>query len=143
MLKDELKEHGSALRHGMVSFPLTAIHPWAFRGASATWCVAEQRPDLLTSFKELFYSLQRDMEVSLVTPTAIDFVAGNGLDEDAFRACYLKGRSLDAVHGQIALAHRLGVNSTPTYFFNGWMVQVPDALWFPDFVNRLVGDGSP
>jgi protein-disulfide isomerase len=143
MLKDELKNHKAKLRHGMVSFPITTIHPWSFRGASAMWCVAEQEPSALTAFKEQFYSMQGIMEVSQVTPTAVDFVAGAGLDEEAFRACYLKRPSLDAVHGQIALAHRLGVNSTPTYFFDGWMVQVPDALWFPDFVASLVATGTP
>ena len=30
------------------------------------------------------------MTVSDVTPTAGDFVAGNGLDEEAFGACYLR-----------------------------------------------------
>ena len=143
ILKDELKAYGSKLRHGMVSFPLTTIHPWAFRGASATWCVAAQQPDLLTSFKELFYSFQTDMEVSQVTPTAVDFVAGAGLDEEAFRSCYLKRPSLDAVHGQIALAHRLGVNSTPTYFIDGWMVQAPEASWFEGFVDRVVAGEEP
>ena len=143
MLKDELKQYPTKLRHGMVSFPLTTIHPWSFRGASAMWCVSRQDPGLLTSFKEQFYSMQGIMEVSQVTPTAVDFVAGAGLDEEAFRSCYLKRPSLDAVHGQIALAHRLGVDSTPTYFLNGWMVQVPDALWFPDFVASLVESGAP
>ena len=74
--------------------------------------------------KELFYSLQKDMEVSLVTTTSLDFIAGAGLDEEAFRACYLRPPSLSNVHAQIALAQDLGVMSTPTYFVNGWMVQV-------------------
>ena len=127
----------------MVSFPLTMIHPWSFRAASASWCVAQQNPQLLIPFKEVFYSLQREMEVSLVTPTSVDFVSGNGLDETLFRACYLSEPSIVPVHDQMALAHRLNVHATPTYFVNGWMVQMPDPSWFPDFVSRLLAGEEP
>ena len=114
------------MKHGMVSFPLTNIHPWSFRSASASWCVALQNAGSLVSFKELFYSMQSEMEVSLVTPTSLDFVDGAGLDGTAFTACYLREPSLDAVHRQMALGHQLGVSATPTYFVNGWKIQAPN-----------------
>ena len=143
LIKTEMEKHGSSIRHGMVSFPLTLIHPWAFRASCASWCVAEQDPTALIPLKETFYSLQREMEVSEVTPTAVDFIAGNGLDEEKFRACYLKDQSIEAVHAQMALAHRLNVHATPTYFVNGWMVQMPDESWFPDLMNRLLVGEDP
>jgi protein-disulfide isomerase len=126
------------VKHGMVSFPLTAIHPWAFRSACASWCVSEQDSRQLLPFKELFYDLQSEMEVALVTPTSRDFIAGNGLDETAFNSCYLKSASLSAVHGQLALGHAVGVQSTPTYIVNGWFVQFPGEDWFPDMIKRLL-----
>ena len=138
-----LGRHPGAIRHGLVSYPLTQIHPWAFRAASASWCVALQDPQQLSQFKETFYSLQREMEVSLVTPTSVDFVAGRGLDEAAFRTCYLRKPSIDAVHGQLSLGKTMGVNSTPTYFVNGWKIQVPDGMWFPAFVDRLIEGREP
>jgi len=138
-----LGKYGGDIRHGMVSYPLTQIHPWSFRAASASWCVAQQDPSQLIPFKETFYDLQREMEVSLVTPTSIDFLAGRGLDEAAFRACYLKKPSIDAVHEQMSLGKMLGVNSTPTYFVNGWKIQVPDGSWFPAFVERLIAGEDP
>ena len=143
MVKGAMESSGAAIRHGMVSFPLTSIHPWAFRASSATWCVGAQSADQVIGFKELFYELQRDMEVGLVTPTSTDFVAGNGLDEEAFRACYLRGSSLDAVHAQLALGHRVGVNATPTYFVNGWMIQMPQDEWFADLISRLAKGQEP
>ncbi len=143
LITAQLEKHGAALRHGMVSYPLTTIHPWSFRAAAATWCVAAQQPEQVVPFKELFYDLQKDMEVSLVTSTALDFVAGNGLDEEAFRACYLRSPSLARVHEQIALAHGLGVMSTPTYFVNGWLVQVPTEDWFSKMVSRLAAGQEP
>lgn len=143
MVKQALESNRGAIRHGMVSFPLTSIHPWAFRASSATWCVGVQKPEQLISFKELFYQLQREMEVSLVTPTATDFVVGSGLDEATFKSCYLKRESLDAVHAQLELGHRVGVNATPTYFVNGWMVQMPTEEWFPELVARLARGEEP
>jgi protein-disulfide isomerase len=143
LIKGVLDANGSRLRHGMVSFPLTSIHPWAFRASAAQWCVGEQQVELLIPFKELFYDLQREMEVALVTPTVIDFVDGNGLDETAFRACYLRSESLQAVHDQLALGHRVGVMATPTYFVNGWMIQLPTEEWFPDLIARLAAGDEP
>ena len=80
-----LQKNEGQVRHGMVSNPLTMIHPWAFRAASASWCVALKKPAALIPFKETFYSLQREMEVSLVTATSVDFITGRGLYEAAFR----------------------------------------------------------
>jgi protein-disulfide isomerase len=138
-----LGKFAGSIRHGMVSFPLTAIHPWAFRAASASWCVALQNAESLIPFKETFYSLQREMEIALVTPTSIDFLAGHGLDEAAFRECYLREPSIDAVHRQIDLGQKMGIHSTPTYFVNGWKIQVPDGSWFPAMLERLKNGEEP
>jgi protein-disulfide isomerase len=143
MVKTSLEANSGAVRHGMVSFPLTSIHPWAFRASSATWCIGELAEQEVIPFKELFYDLQREMEVGLVTPTSVDFVVGQGLDESLFRGCYLRNESLRAVHSQLALGHRVGVNATPTYFVNGWMIQMPKAEWFPDLIRRLAKGESP
>lgn len=143
LVKQALETHRGAVRHGMVSYPLTTIHPWAFRAASASWCVAEQDPQMLIPFKETFYALQRDMGVSEVTPTSVDFVVGNNLDEQSFLSCYLREPSIPAVHRQMALGNVLGVRATPTFFVNGWMVQVPDNPWFPEMLQRLIEGEEP
>jgi protein-disulfide isomerase len=143
MVKQVIEANSDSIRHGMVSFPLTSIHPWAFRASTATWCIGEQARELVIPFKELFYDLQREMEVSEVTPTSMDFVAGHDLDETAFRACYLRTPSLQAVHSQLALGNLVGVNATPTYFVNGWMIQMPTEEWFPNFVSLLAEGREP
>jgi protein-disulfide isomerase len=138
-----LQKYAGSVRHGMVSYPLTMIHPWAFRAACASWCVALQDPHALIPFKETFYELQREMEVALVTDTSVDFVAGRGLDEGAFRECYLRSPSIDSVHLQMSLGQNLGVSATPTYYVNGWQIQVPDGSWFPALIERLIKGEEP
>ena len=138
-----LDRHGDSVRHGMVSFPLTSIHPWAFRAASALWCVAEQDPLKSLDFKEQFYSLQKDMEVAAVTPTAVSFVLGNEMSEETFRACYLRPSSLDAVHEQMSVGSLIGIAATPTYVVNGWLVQMPREEWFLPMIDRLLAGEEP
>ena len=143
IVKTALKDNAGSVRHGMVSYPLTMIHPWAFRAACASWCVALQDPEALIPFKETFYGLQREMEVALVTGTSEDFVVGHGLDVDVFRQCYLRPPSIEAVHQQLSLGQTMGVSATPTYYVNGWKIQVPDSSWFPAMVERLIKGEEP
>jgi protein-disulfide isomerase len=143
MVKSVFEANGAQVNHGMVSYPLTVIHPWSFRAASASWCVSEQNPELMVPFKELFYDLQTEMGVSLVTPTSMDFVAGHGLDEATFNQCYLREPSLDAVHDQLALGQKVGIISTPTFLVNGWMLQAVSEEWFTEMIERLAAGEEP
>jgi len=143
LIHEAVEKFAGAVRHGMVSFPLTQIHPWAFRAASVGWCVAQQEKDLLIPLKEQFYSMQGEMAVSMVGAVAKDFVAGHGMDEAAFEACYLKPSSIDAVHRQMSLAQELNVMATPTYFVNGWQIQMPAKDWFFPFLERLAAGKQP
>ncbi len=143
VIAEVLQKHGEAVQHGFAAFPLTTIHPWSFRAASAGWCVARQQPALLNPLKELFYSLQKEMEVAEVTETTLDFATAHALKEEGFKSCYLKAPSLDGVHAQMALGHRLGVQATPTYFVNGWMVQVPETSWLEPMIASLLAGQEP
>ena len=138
-----LSKFDGVVRHGMVNFPLTTIHPWSFRAAAAAWCVVQQAPSKLIPLKEQFYSMQRDMTVSEVGPVAGDFVASHGLDGRLFNACFLEEPSLNAVNRQMALAEDLGVMATPTYFVNGWQVQVPSEDWLLPLIQRLAAGREP
>ncbi|NOZ94849.1 MAG: DsbA family protein [Acidobacteria bacterium] len=143
LIHEAVETFSGVIRHGMVNYPLTQIHPWAFRAASVGWCVARQNPDLLIPLKEQFYSMQGEMAVSTVGDFGKDFAAGHGLDEAAFDACYLKPPSIDAIHRQLTLAQELNVMATPTYFVNGWQIQVPTKEWLFPFLERLAAGKQP
>jgi protein-disulfide isomerase len=142
-IEEVLETYGGSVKHGMVSFPLTVIHPWSFRSACACWCVGQQDPEMIIDLKKLFYTLQREMTTSEVTATARDYVEGQGLSLESFNDCYLKPESIDAVHGQMELGHLLGVDATPTYFINGWKVQMPDKSWLAPMIERLIEGKEP
>jgi len=143
LIKSQLKKYGTKAAHGMVNFPLPSIHPWAFRAATGAWCLSRQNPAELVGFKEHFYNLQRNMEVALVRETSNDYVSGIGLDPEIFKACYLKDDAIAAVHRQMELGSALGIQSTPTYFFNGWMVQIPDVMWIGNLAKTLIEGSEP
>jgi len=142
LLETALERYGPSIHHGMVAFPLTSVHPWAFRAACAGWCVGQQSSDAVLPMKQLFYSLQSEMTVSQVTPTASDFVEGQGLSTESFKECYLRPPSLNAVHDQMSLGRTLGVDATPTYFINGWKVQVPEKTWLLPMIERLISEAA-
>lgn len=143
LINSLLGKFGEKVEHGMVNYPIPSIHPWAFRAATAAWCLTRQNPGQLVDFKEHFYNLQQNMEVSMVKETASDFVAGQGLDSEAFDGCYLKEAAITSVHHQMEFGQSMGVMATPTYFLNGWMVQVPEARWLPALAKTLMAGEEP
>lgn len=117
--KATFEQLGERLRHGMVNFPLVRNHPWAFRAAVAGTCVAAAAPAELVHLKDEMYRLQDSLTVESVDEAVFGFLLQRGLDEPAFRACYMKDAAIDRVLRQMELGNRLGVLSTPSYFANG------------------------
>ena len=118
-LKPVLTQFGEAVRHGMVNFPLTNSHPWAFRAASSGACVFSLWPGKLLAFKDEMYRLQDTLTVATADDAALGFLDQHSLDKGAFLGCHMKDPVIDAILLQMDLGHRLGVFGTPAYFVNG------------------------
>jgi hypothetical protein len=118
-LKPILADFGEVVRHGMVNFPLTNLHPWAFRAASAGSCVYSLWPDKLLAFKDEMYRLQDSMTVATVDEAALGFLDQHALDKTKFLASHMKDPVIDRILLQMDLGHRLGVFGTPAYYVNG------------------------
>jgi protein-disulfide isomerase len=129
-LKPVLASFGESVRHGMVNFPLTSSHPWAFRAASAGSCVFLQAPAKLLAFKDEMYRQQDTLTVATVDDAALGFLEQHDLDKAQFQACHMndrKGEVMDRILLQMDLGHRLGVFGTPAYYVNGELLQArPD-----------------
>jgi protein-disulfide isomerase len=95
--KKVLQRMGDKIRHGLVNYPLVQNHPWAFRASVAGVCVGQQSEALVMELKEEMYRLQSTLTPSSVDDAAFAFVAQRGLDDAAFRACYLKDPAVEQV----------------------------------------------
>ncbi len=110
------------------SFPLTSVHPWAFRASSAGRCFFDlQGPDAFVRWKSQVYARQDEMSVPGIDAFAMDFAYANEIPEAKFRACYLQAKSNDRINADLTEGWALRVRSTPTYYIDGVYVS-----WFAD-----------
>jgi protein-disulfide isomerase len=117
------------IRRYVKSFPLTGVHPWAFRASSAGRCFFDSPggADLFFRWKSNVYAKQDELSVPQVDAFAMDFAVANEIDEKAFRACYLQAKASEKIHADLAEGWAMRVRSTPTYFIDGVYVS-----WFSD-----------
>ncbi len=122
-LSKELK-----IKRYIKSFPLTGVHPWAFRASSAGRCFFDlQGADSFFRWKSQVYAKQDELSVPGVDAFAIDYAYANEIPDEKFRACYLQAKSNDKIHADLAEGWALRVRSTPTYYIDGVYVS-----WFVD-----------
>jgi protein-disulfide isomerase len=128
------------------SFPLTGVHPWAFRASSAGRCFFDlQGPDAFFRWKSQVYAKQDEMSVPGIDAFAIDFAYASEIPDDKFRACYLQAKSNEKINADLTEGWSLRVRSTPTYYVDGVFVS-----WFSDNIMEeylrttyLGGKGLP
>lgn len=107
------------VQHGLGNFPLVQNHPWSFRAAVAGICVEQLAPRAFLAFKEEMYRTQGSITLETVDEAVFAFLPQRGMDEAAFRACYMKDPAIDRVLRHMELGHRMGVQGTPSYYFGG------------------------
>jgi protein-disulfide isomerase len=116
------------IKRYLKSFPLTGIHPWAFRAASAGRCFFDlQGADSFFRWKSQVYAKQDGLSVAGVDAFAIDYAYANDIKDQDFRACYLQAKSNDKIHADLIEGGVLRVRSTPSYYIDGVLVS-----WFSD-----------
>ena len=101
------------------NFPLESIHKWAFLGAKYVDCVSQQGSDVAFKFIGTAYEHQGE-----ITPDSADtmlkgFAKDAGANPETLTACLANPATEKRVRQSMALAEKMGVNSTPTFFVNG------------------------
>ncbi len=98
------------LRYYSCDFPMEAKHSQAFKAAEAARCAAAQAK--YWEMHELLFIKQKALH-----PEFMSAHAGKlGLDSTAFEQCLARSSYAQAVRDDIALALRLRVRGTPTFF---------------------------
>jgi len=115
-LKRVRETYGDRVRIVWKDFPLTSIHPQAFKAAEAGQCAREQG-----KFWELHDRLFANQQ-ALQPDSLKKYAAESGLDAAKFNACLDTAKYGDRVQEQMGVGTRLGVSSTPAVFVNGRLV---------------------
>jgi protein-disulfide isomerase len=98
------------LRYAVRDFPLSAIHPQAFKAAEAAHCAGDQHK--YWQMHALLFANQQALGVADLPKHA----ATLGLDLGKFQDCLDKGTHADRVQRDLADGQKAGVRGTPTFF---------------------------
>jgi protein-disulfide isomerase len=115
-LKRVRETYGDRVRIVWKDFPLTSIHPQAFKAAEAGQCAREQGK--FWEYHDRLFANQQALEPEFLKKYAADA----GLDAAKFNTCLDTAQYGDRVQEQMGIGTGLGVGSTPTVFINGRLV---------------------
>ena len=116
-LKKIRETYGDKVRIVWKDFPLTQIHPQAFKAGEAGHCAAEQG-----KFWEYHDQLFGNQQ-ALMPDDLQKYAAAVGIDAERFNSCLDTSKHAEVVRDGVAQGTRLGINSTPTVFVNGRRVE--------------------
>ena len=115
-LKKVRETYGDKVRIVWKDFPLTQIHPQAFKASEAAHCAGDQGK--FWEYHDRLFANQQQLQPDDLKKHAADL----GLDAAAFNACLDSSKYGERVRDGVAQGTRLGVNSTPTIYINGRML---------------------
>ena len=115
-LKQIREKYGDRVRVVWKDFPLTSIHPQAFKAAEAGNCAREQGK--FWEYHDQLFTHQEALQPEFLKKYAADA----GLDAAKFNGCLDTAKYSDRVQEQMGIGTGLGVQSTPSLFINGRMV---------------------
>ena len=101
------------------SFPLTDIHPYAYKAAAYGACVAKKSNDAFFTYAQAVYDTQGALTTDTGDDTLKNAVTKAGGDAAAVAACAETDATRAEVDASSKLATDLGINETPTLLING------------------------
>jgi protein-disulfide isomerase len=115
-LKQLQQAYGDRLRVVWKDFPLTQIHPDAFKAAEAAHCAGEQGK--FWEYHDTLFANQKALKPDDLQKYAADAK----LDTERFSSCLTSSKYAGRVGDGVKLGNQLGVNSTPTLYINGRVI---------------------
>ncbi len=112
-VKDAVDQYGDKIRFSYKHFPLTGIHPYAFKAAEASECAADQGK--FWEYHDKLFENQKKLDIANLKKYAGEI----GLDTGKFNSCLESGVMSSRVSSDVQEARKLDVDATPTFFING------------------------
>ncbi|MCC7352682.1 MAG: thioredoxin domain-containing protein, partial [Anaerolineae bacterium] len=111
------------VKHVFRDFPIDSIHPQARKAAEAARCAGAQGAELYWAMHDRLFSGQNAWANQ---PDAIatfkSYAVALKLDKDKFDACLDSGQTGAAVQTDVAAGEAAGVDGTPAFRINEWVV---------------------
>ncbi len=101
------------------NYPLESLHKWAMAGAKYLDCLARENNDATWKFIATVYDHQSEVNEQNVEQMLKGYVKEAGGNPDEVAACAAKPETEKRIRESMALAEKLDVTSTPTFFIDG------------------------
>jgi protein-disulfide isomerase len=121
--------YGQRVKFVWKDFPLTQIHPQAFKAAEAAHCAGDQGK--YWEFHDRLFANQQALQPDSLKKHAVDL----GLNAAAFDSCLESGKYRNRVREGMGQGEQLGVSSTPSIYINGRLVA--GAVPYESFVDII------
>jgi len=115
-IKQVRQTYGDKVRVVWKDFPLTQIHPQAFKAGEAAHCAGDQGK--FWEYHDRLFANQQSLQPTDLKQHASEL----GLNAPAFATCLDSSKHGERVRDGVAEGTRLGVDSTPTVYINGRML---------------------
>jgi len=104
------------------NFPLTEIHPYAYRAAAYGSCVAAKSNDAFFVYVQDVFNHQEALNPEIGDKTLANAVTAAGQDPTAVATCAASPATKEKIDAQIKLANDAGVDQTPMIAVNGHLL---------------------
>ena len=120
---DKLRQDFPDARIVYQNYPLTEIHPFAFKAAAYGTCVAAAKGDAaFFTYAQDVFEHQESLTDALAQQTMDSAVTKAGASPASVATCAASPATKAKIDGQIALADKIGVDQTPMIAVNGHLM---------------------
>ena len=121
---DQLAKDFPGARIVYENFPLTAIHPFAFKAAADGVCIAKQKNEAFFTYLQAVYDTQDGLTAENGDQTLKNAVTKAGMDPGTIDVCAATQATKDAVNASVKLGEDVGVDQTPLLAINGHVLPI-------------------
>jgi predicted DsbA family dithiol-disulfide isomerase len=133
--KPLLEKYRDRVRFVYKAYPLAGLRAWSRDAALGAVCAHQQSPEKFWKLHDKFFLKTEKLSDGRAGVLALAREAG--LDSAALDQCMAKPETVAAVQFDVEEGNRLGVQGTPSFFFNGRPVY---GLLRPDYFFQIVED---